>query len=81
MGGSADRRGLSIEEEGLKHCFSLIMHGFCSSNVLYSASLSFRMFIFLLTPVDPSDYFGSYQPVLLIKKHVILFFSLLKVKK
>ena len=30
-----------------KHCFSLIMHGFCISNALYSVSLSFRMVIFL----------------------------------
>ena len=44
--------GLSIEEGGGKHCFSLIIYGFCSSNALYSASLSPRMFIFLLTPFD-----------------------------
>ena len=37
------------------------MYGFCSSNALYSTSLSFRMFIFLLTPFDTWDcyYFGS----------------------
>ena len=29
-----------------KQCFLLIRYGFCSSNALYSASLSFRMFIF-----------------------------------
>ena len=31
-----------------KHYFSLIMYGFCSYNTLYSASLSFRVFIFIL---------------------------------
>ena len=35
-----------------KHYFLLIMYGFCSSNALYSASLLFRMFIFVLTPFD-----------------------------
>ena len=32
----------------VKHCFSLIMYGFCSSNAFYLASLSFRMFITIL---------------------------------
>ena len=27
-----------------KHCFSLVMYGFCSDNALYSASLWFIMF-------------------------------------
>ena len=55
------------------------MHGFCGSNVLYSASLSFRMFIFLLTPFDTWDccYFGSNlsKKVVRIKKHVIFFWK------
>ena len=46
---SCENGGLSIEREG-KHCFSLVMYGFCSSNALYSASLSFRMFF--LTPLE-----------------------------
>ena len=53
-----------------KHCFSLIRYGFCSSNALYSASLPFRMFIFLLTPFDTSDcyYFKiNLSQVLLVK--------------
>ena len=29
--------------------FASLMYGFCRSNALYSASLSFRMFRFLLT--------------------------------
>ena len=42
MGGSIHGKG--------KQYFSLIMHGFCGSNALYSASLSFNLsFIFLLT--------------------------------
>ena len=85
--------GLSIEGGGRggegKHCFLLIMYRFWSSNALYSASLSFRMFIFLLTPFDTSGcyYFGlNLSQVLLIKvffvkKHVTLFFSLLKMEK
>ena len=40
---------------GCKHCFSLIRYGFCKGNALYSASISFRMFIFLLTP------FGTWE--------------------
>ena len=44
--------GLSIERGQSKHCFLLITYGLSSSNALYSVSLSFRMFIFLLTPVD-----------------------------
>ena len=32
--------------------FTLIMYRFCRSNALYSASLSFRMLPFLLTPFN-----------------------------
>ena len=35
--------GLSLE--GGKYCFLIITCEFCSSNALYSASLSFRIFI------------------------------------
>ena len=34
-----------VYRKGGKHCFSLVIYGFCSSNALYSASLSFRMSI------------------------------------
>ena len=44
--------GGSIEVGVGKHCFSLIRYGFCRGNVLYSASLSVTMCIFLLTPFD-----------------------------
>ena len=38
---------------GVKHCFSLIIVWMiCSSNALYLASLSFKMFIFILSPFD-----------------------------
>ena len=37
-------------EGGGRHCFLLIWYGFCTCDALYSASLSFRMCIFLLTP-------------------------------
>ena len=40
--------GETAYRRGGKHCFSLISYGFCQGNALYSASLSFRMFIFLL---------------------------------
>ena len=33
--------------KGSEHCFSLIMYRFCSNSALYSASLSFKIFIFL----------------------------------
>ena len=77
---------------GCKHCFSLIIYGFCSSNALSSASLLFRMIIFIFTPFDvltPFDtccYFGLNLSLVLlikvffIKRHVPLFFSLLKMK-
>ena len=62
---------LSIEGGGgSKHCFLLIRYEFCWSNALYSASLSFRTFIFLLTPFDTLDCycFGlNLSLVLLIK--------------
>ena len=32
----------------IKHCFLLIMYGFCSSNAFYLASLPFKMFITIL---------------------------------
>ena len=78
-----------MEGGGGKHCFSLIRYIFFSSNALYLVSFSFKMFIFLLTPFDTFDcyYFGpNLSQVLLIKelfikKHVTLFFSLLKMKK
>ena len=45
-----------------KHCFSLITCGFCSSNALYSASLSVRIFIFIfwLFKLCPWVYFFVY---------------------
>ena len=38
-------RGAGVYRKGGKHCFPLVMYGFRSSNALYSATLSFRMFI------------------------------------
>ena len=68
---------------GVKHCFSLIIDGFCSSNAFNSSRLSFRMFVFLLAPFDTKDcYFFESSlslvlliKVLLIKKHVNLLFE------
>ena len=65
------------------------MYGFCSNDALYSLCVSFRVFIFLLTPFDTWDcyYLRSYlslvllMKVLLIKNTCNLFFSLLKKKK
>ena len=45
VGGVAHIVGLSIYRKGGKHWFPLVMYSFCSSNALYSASFSFRMFI------------------------------------
>ena len=39
--------GRIVYRKGSKHYFSLVMYGFCSSNTLYSASVSFRMFIII----------------------------------
>ena len=62
--------GENVYRRGCKQCFSLIIYGFCGSNALYSASLSFRMVI--------SDV--AYKGVA-YKKHVALFFSLLKMRQ
>ena len=82
MGGSPYKGGCL--KKGSKNCFSLIKYGFCSSNALYSESLSFRMFIFILTPFHTWDcyYFVLHlRLVLLIKLFFItLVFSLLKMK-
>ena len=44
--------GLSVKRKYMES-FSLTMYGFCSSNALYSASLSFSLpFIFILTHFD-----------------------------
>ena len=72
-----------------EQCFPLVMHGFCSNDAIYSASLSFTLFIFLLTLFDTFScyYFKSdlsllmHVKVLFIKKHIILFCSLLNMKK
>ena len=60
------------------------MYGFCSSNALYSASVLFRMFSFILTPFDTCYNLRLNLSlvllikVFLIKKHVPLFLSLPK---
>ena len=43
MRGNPYRR---VYSKGGKHCFLLMMYGFCSNNGVYLASLSFAMFIF-----------------------------------
>ena len=40
--------GEVVYRKGGKHCFSLEIYGFCGSNALYSAGLSFWMFIIIL---------------------------------
>ena len=75
--------------EGTKQCFPLMMYGFYSDNALYSGSFSFAVFIFTLSHFETWHcyYFESslsvliYIKVLLIKKHKILFCSLLNMKK
>ena len=75
--------------EGTKQCFPLMMYGFYSDNALYLGSFSFAVFIFTLSHFDTWHcyYFESsisvliYIKVLLIKKHKILFCSLLNMKK
>ena len=51
---------------GSRHCFSLVMYGFSSNNALYTALLSFTMFIFLLTLFD-CYYFESNLSLVLYK--------------
>ena len=67
---------------------SLVMYGFCSNNALYSASIAFMVFIFLLTPFDAwifnlnkiSAQCCSWK-CFSQKKHVKLFCSSLSLKK
>ena len=47
--GNPYRGGLSIEGG---HCFPLMIYEFSSNNAIYSESLSFTIFVFLLTPFD-----------------------------
>ena len=63
--------------EGGMHCFSLIMYEFCSSNALYSVSLSFRMFVFLLTSFGTWDCycFGGLSRRVIISKGCFDFYS------
>ena len=49
-GGGSLFRGMSMEGCG-KNCFPLVMYGVCHNNAVYSVSLSFVMFTFLLTPL------------------------------
>ena len=46
-----------VYSKGGKHCFLLMMYGFCSNNGVYLASLSFAMFIFFISLWD--CYFKS----------------------
>ena len=53
--------------EGGKHCFSLVMYGFCSNNALYIASLSLKcLFSFnsfhCVKNVQIRSYFWSVLP-------------------
>ena len=50
--GGGEVRGVQTGATGAKHCFLLRMYGFYSSDALYSASISFRIFIFILNPFD-----------------------------
>ena len=62
---------------GGMHCFSLVMYEFCSSNALYSASLSLRMFVFLLTSFGTWDCycFGGLFRRVIISKGCFDFYS------
>ena len=86
------RGGGSVEGGGGKHWFLWKIYGFCSSNALYSASLSFRMIIFILILFNlylldfllfwmKSQPSVAYKSIFFKKKHVTLFFSVLKMKK
>ena len=89
-GGVFNITRLSIEVG--KHRLSLITYRLCSSNALYPERLSVRMFILILNPFDTSIlllfWIESHQSQrsaayksIFHKKHVTLFFSLLKMNK
>ena len=65
MGGNPCK-GVVYRRGRRKHCFSLVIYGFCSNKSHYSTSLLFIKFIFLITPFDTSDYFfkskGGFKP-------------------
>ena len=60
--------GISIEG-GQKHCFLLMMYRFCSNNALYSAVLSFTMFIFLLHLFNTWDCY-YFEPNINLMWHI-----------
>ena len=57
MGGSPCR-GI-VYRKGGKHCFSFVMHGFCSGNAPNSASLSFRMLLLFRVKSQPGVAYKS----------------------
>ena len=58
-----------------KHCFSLEVYGFCNNIALYSASLSFVMFIFLLTPFDTKGSYYSESNLCLVLLIKVFFYK------
>ena len=70
------KNGGDVNKRGQKHCFLQMMYWFCDNNALYSAILSFRIFIFLRNVFNTLDlyYFESnmnlvwHIKVLLMKK-------------
>ena len=77
-----------VYRKGGKHCFSLVMYGFCSSNALYLASLSFSMYLLFqvnsqsvvaCSSVDYKKAFNAVLSPLKMKKyffHMSLFLHL-----
>ena len=63
-----------------KLCFSLVMYGIGSSNALYPASLSCRMFIIIsLFRIKPQS--GVVYKSAVFKKHLTVLLSFLKLEK
>ena len=75
LGDNPKKKG--VYRWGVKHCCSLVMYRFCSNKALYSAILSFVMFVFRLTPFS----LALLVKLLLTKKYAKLFCSLLSRNK
>lgn len=58
--GVAHRRGV-VYRRRVQHCFSLMMYGFCCSNVLYSLTSLFTMFFFFQVFLMPEIVIVSDQ--------------------
>ena len=64
------KNGRDINRRGQKHCFLLMMYWFCDNNALYSAILSFRIFIFLWNLFNTWDFLYYFESNINLVWHI-----------